>query len=299
MLTRLVVGSLIILALAGLFWLDLHWQGYFVCLVAMLMTWAALHELFQMADRAGHRTFRGVGVAFGVALLPYYMWIDVITSPDRFGEQTGVAFIVAPLIALILATMGRATARGEGLGPQFVNIAVTVFAVLYISLPMSFLVRTRFLAGAAPDGETPEGWYLVMLVLAVTKASDVGAYFAGRFLGRHKFAPTISPNKTVEGAVGGLLASVAVSAALAYALPIRLLTDLWAGPILFGIGVGIGSQIGDLSESLIKRSIGIKDSARMLPAFGGVLDLIDSFLVAAPVAYFLLCVFIRLGASAE
>jgi phosphatidate cytidylyltransferase len=299
MLTRITVGTLIILVLAGLFWLDLYSRGYVACLTVMLVTAAALLELFRMADHAGHKTFRGVGVAFGVALIPYYTLVGVVIRAGRFPEPTEVACMLAPLLALVLAAMGRAATRREGLGPQLANIAVTVFAVLYVALPMAFLARIRFLTAPAPAGRAPQGWYLVILVLAVTKASDIGAYFAGTFLGRHKFAPTISPNKTIEGAIGGLLASIAVSVALACAIPIHLLTNVWAGPILFGVGVGIGSQLGDLTESLIKRSTGIKDSADILPSFGGVLDLIDSFLVAAPVAYFLLCLFIRLGPAAE
>jgi len=285
MKTRITIGSLMILVLAGMFWMDRYWGGYFICLVAMAITAAALHELFLMAAKNGAQPFRLTGIGFGAALLPYYVWSDVLNKP--LGAQAFVAFIMAPLLGLILALMGRAITRPEGLGPQVRNIAITVFGVLYVALPMAFLVRTRFL--------TDEGWYLVMLVLAVTKASDTGAYFAGVALGRRKLAPRISPNKTVEGALGGLVASALASLGMSYGLGIRTLIDL--GPIAttsFGLVVGAGSQVGDLTESLIKRSANTKDSGDMLPAFGGVLDLIDSFLVAAPVAYFLLAIFAKI-----
>ena len=284
MKTRIVIGALIVLTVAAMFWLDYYWGGYFICLVAMGMTAAGLHELFAMARRTDIRPFSLAGIAFGVTLIPYYLWSDW-ALPNLLGTNGFVAFLTAPLFALILILMGLASARSEGLGPQLKNIAVTVFAVVYVAMPMTFLVRTRVL---------DEGWSLVMLVIAVTKASDVGGYFLGTTLGRHKLAPRVSPSKTVEGAVGGLLASTAAAFLMAYGMHIRTLIDLGPLPtVCFGIIVGAASQVGDLTESLIKRSTGAKDSGNLLPAFGGVLDLIDSFLVAAPVAYFVLSIFAK------
>jgi len=280
---RIIFGGLTILALVMLFWFDLLWGGYFVCLVAMALTAAALHELFAMTKKMDLQPFRLTGIAFGAALLPYYLWSDDFLN-RLLGSQAFVAFIMAPLFALILALMGRACTRRDGLGPQFKNIAVTVFGVLYVALPMAFLVRTRFLTG--------EGWDLVLLVIAVAKAGDSGAYFTGVTLGRHKLAPRVSPNKTVEGAVGGLVASMLAALAMVYLLNIGLLIPRGPVAILsFGLVVGVAAQAGDLTESLIKRSAEIKDSGRMLPVLGGVLDLIDSLLVAAPVAYFVLATF--------
>ncbi len=283
MQTRIAIGSLIILVLAAMFWMDIHWGGYFICLVAMAVTGAALYELFAMARTVGLRPFRVVGIAFGMALLPYYLWSEVL--PGVLGLRAFAALILAPVFALILALMACACSRREGLEPQLRNISVTAFGVLYVALPMTFLVQTRFLN---------EGWNLIVLVIAVTKASDSGAYFAGSLLGKHALAPRISPKKTVEGAVGGVLGSVLVSVAMAYAMSIRTLLDRGLlATIGFGVVVAIASQVGDLTESIVKRSVGAKDSGRMLPAFGGVLDLIDSFLVAAPIAYFVLAIFAK------
>jgi len=287
MRTRIVIGCIIIILVAAMFWLDLlvkqAWQGYFICVVAMVVTGAALQELFAMAEKADLKPFRFTGIAFGSALLPYYLWSDIL--PGLLGPQAFVAFIMAPILALILVLMGRACTRPEGLTPQLRNIAVTVFGVLYVALPMSFLVRTRFLN---------EGWDLVVLVIGVTKASDVGAYFGGTLFGRHKLAPLVSPNKTVEGAIGGIVASALVSVAMVYPMAIHTLTDRGLlATISFGVVVGVASQLGDFTESLIKRSTNTKDSGTVLPSFGGVLDVIDSFLVAAPVAYFVLSIFAK------
>ncbi len=284
MRTRIIIGTFILLALVGLFWMDLFWGGYFICLVAIVVTGTALHELFTMAEKTGIRPFSTTGIAFGAALLPYYLWSEVL--PGVLGPKAFVAFIMAPHLALILVLMARAATRPEGLGPQFTNIAATVFGVVYVALPMAFLVRTRFLNG--------EGWDLVMLVIGVTKASDIGGYFVGSLIGRHKLAPRVSPGKTVEGAIGGVVLSVIVSLVMAYGMNIVTLTGRGIlATISFGIVVAVASQVGDLTESVIKRSTNTKDSGHMLPAFGGVLDLIDSFLVAAPVAYFVLSIFAK------
>lgn len=296
MRTRIVIGTLMILALAVLLWLDRALPGFFLCVAAMAITAAALHELFAMVAKVDLQPFRLTGMGFGIALLPYYMWSEVLEG--LLGPRALAAFIIAPLLALILALMARASTRPEGFGPQLKNVAVTLFGVLYIALPMAFLVRTRFLA---EQGGRKEGWSLVMLVLAVTKASDVGAYFTGSLIGRHKLAPKVSPNKTVEGSVGGLAASTVAAVIMTYSLNIRTLLDLdhaLFAIISFGIIIGVASQVGDLTESFIKRSTGAKDSGDLLPSFGGVLDLIDSFLVAAPVAYFVLAIFAKVTAQA-
>jgi len=185
----------------------------------------------------------------------------------------------------VLVLMAQAATRHEDLQPQLKNMAVTVFGVLYVALPMAFLVRTRFLE---------EGWHLVILVIGVSKASDIGAYFVGSLIGRHKLAKRVSPNKTIEGAVGGLIASILVALLLGYGLDIHTLIDRGIlATIAFGVVVGVASLVGDLTESLVKRTTHTKDSGDLLPSFGGVLDLIDSFLIAAPVAYFVLSVFAK------
>jgi len=293
MRTRICLGTLLLLALGVLFALDRFWPGYFVAAAGMAVTAAALSELFAMVRKLEFEPFGAVGIAFGAALVPYFAWCDALGV--SVGSHALPAVLVAPFTAAVLVLMVCAATRSRGIDSRQVgNIAVTLFGLVYVALPMALLVRTRFLT--EKPGGWHEGWELVVLVIAVTKASDIGAYFTGSWIGRRKLSPRLSPNKTVEGAVGGVLWSVAVAAALAYGMTIHTLID--RGPLVrigFGAVVAVASQAGDLTESLIKRSARTKDSGTLLPSLGGVLDLIDSFLVAAPVAYFLLAVLAAAG----
>jgi phosphatidate cytidylyltransferase len=159
-------------------------------------------------------------------------------------------------------------------GPQGLagNWGITVFAPIYAGLPLGLitLIRTRF------DGRPDADWWILLALLG-TWGTDTAAYFAGRAFGRHKLAPKISPNKTVEGAIGGLLVGT-----LAVALVGTLTLDV---PLYLSIPLGLvlsaGSIFGDLFESWVKRRFGIKDSGKIIPGHGGLLDRIDSFLVVA------------------
>ena len=127
--------------------------------------------------------------------------------------------------------------------------------------------------------------WLLVACITVSKFSDIGAFFAGRWFGRRKLIPRISPSKTWEGAVGGLVAGIITAVAVGrLALPGTV--DIWRS-IVFGVFVGGMGQFGDLAESLLKRAGGIKDAGDMVPGFGGVLDLVDSLLISAPVAYYI------------
>jgi phosphatidate cytidylyltransferase len=173
--------------------------------------------------------------------------------------------------------------RYEKPGGVMVNLALTVFALVYVGLLLSFMIQLRVLGGST----------LGMLALAgmivVVKMGDIGAYAIGRLLGRHKMAPKLSPGKTIEGAIGGLVFSCLGAYFLFQYLMPRLDATSSGGPpfawLVFGVVVGAAGMIGDLAESLFKRDMGVKDSSAWMPGFGGVLDLIDSTLVAAPVAY--------------
>ena len=127
---------------------------------------------------------------------------------------------------------------------------------------------------------------LVSLV-AVAKAGDIAAYLGGSLLGRHRMAPTLSPGKTWEGAVASLAGSVAAAWILLELAATHLPVGPWGGWLVFGLLVGLAAMAGDLAESLLKRECGVKDSGRSLGGLGGFLDLVDSLLFAAPVAWLL------------
>ena len=158
----------------------------------------------------------------------------------------------------------------------FIGWAWTVAGILYLGWLLSHLVALRDLDGG-------RNW--VFLALFVTFASDTMAFITGRTLGRHRLAPNISPGKTWEGTIGGVLG--AIFASLFFTLPTPLHTDLnWIQAVLLGLLISIFGQLGDLVESLFKRNMGVKDSGKLIPGHGGVLDRMDSVVFAGIVVYY-------------
>jgi len=188
-----------------------------------------------------------------------------------------IAFTLCLLVALV-GEMRRYTKPGG----VMVHVALALFSIAYIGLTLSFGLQLRLLSGNL------EGLLAVAALVIVVKLGDIGAYTVGRLFGRHKMAPVLSPGKTLEGA-GGAIVFATLGAWLAMvllpkALEVTLPQHPWSW-LLFGIVVGIAGLTGDLAESLFKRDMGRKDSSTWLPGFGGVLDVLDSILFAAPVAY--------------
>ena len=157
--------------------------------------------------------------------------------------------------------------------PDF--IAKQVLSVVYIPTFLSFLVLLR-------NGREGVGW--VFFVLCVVAAGDVGAYYIGSYFGRHKLCPAVSPNKTIEGALGGICANLLIGFIFAFLFIDGL---SWPLALIIAVIVGITGQLGDLFESQFKRASDIKDSSSLLPGHGGMLDRIDALLFAAPMTYIL------------
>ncbi len=168
-----------------------------------------------------------------------------------------------------------------------VHVAVEFFGVAYVAVPLSYMLAILY--PIAPSTVDDGRWWLFYLIV-VTKITDVAAYFIGRIWGKHRLAPVLSPKKTIEGALGGLLCTILVSLGMVFlgrtfagaAFPLKFLDALWLGVL-----IGIFGQIGDLAESLLKRDAMVKDSNR-IPGLGGVLDMIDSLIFTAPIVYFYL-----------
>jgi phosphatidate cytidylyltransferase len=171
-------------------------------------------------------------------------------------------------------------------GKPLTSVAVTAFGVLYAGL-FAYIYALRYHDYAVGAGA---GTTLVLLPVLLTWATDVGAYAFGRTFGRKKLIPSISPGKTVEGALGGL--GLAIVICLLYVrfilMPYAQLGLTIQGAVLFAIVVSVAAQTGDLAESLLKREAGVKDSSRIIPGHGGVLDRFDSLLFVMPIAYLLL-----------
>ena len=264
-----------------------------VALVAALVALLAVQELLKLAEAYGIRPLRWPTYIF-VGL--FFLLLAISPGDDKpllstaiFIYSVGFAAAIAPFVFL---TVGMRRADLSGALPAAM---VSAFAFAYIALPMGFLVQIR--------GQW-SGAFLLLYLLLLVWAGDIFAYFVGRSLGRHPMSPRVSPNKTWEGAVASLLASMVVGMLLyKYALPISsaLLNahlierrdgffalqkpPLWP-TLLLSAAINVAAQLGDLVESLIKRGAGVKDSGTLLPGHGGMLDRIDALLFAAPVLWY-------------
>jgi phosphatidate cytidylyltransferase len=200
-----------------------------------------------------------------------------------------VTITIAVLIFLAI-TAGVIWARGTA-GKPLVSLALTITGIIYPAL-VTYMYPIRYHDYVV---DARAGTALVMLPIALTWATDTGAYFFGRTFGKHKLIPSVSPAKTIEGAVGGVV--VAVLFAWVYVLfalkPLAQLSMLPVGLTVFAILISVVAQTGDLAESLFKRDAGVKDSSRLLPGHGGILDRFDSLLFVLPVAYVLLGYFLK------
>lgn len=229
---------------------------------------AGLYEFFTMLEKKGIMIYKYFGIAMGV-IIPLS-----ILSRFELTKKWELLFIVLTLLFLIMMQFKRRQNSGV-----IVDISTTLFGILYVSWFLSFLIKIRCL---------PEGIGLLGTVLLITKLGDIGAYLIGTRFGKTPLIPRISPNKSVEGSVGGLLFSVLG------AFVSKAFTGFSYLHLLFiGIFLGIVGQLGDLSESLMKRDCQVKDSGNILPGMGGILDQLDSLLFTAPVFYFYLSIVLR------
>jgi phosphatidate cytidylyltransferase len=213
--------------------------------------------------------------------------LGAVAAPDVPLER--LAWPLAALAVSVLSACTLEVLRYQAPGQAFEHLALAVFGQVYVGLLLAFIVQLRLLSGG-PDGREDRGIAALASLLIVVKTCDTGAYAVGRLLGRRKMCPRLSPGKTWEGTAGGLIsACLGAWFSLNWLAP-RLAPSLAGGAawwrwLAFGLLVGLAGVAGDLLESLLKRDAGRKDSSAWLPGFGGVLDLLDSLLFAAPVAW--------------
>jgi phosphatidate cytidylyltransferase len=257
--------------------------GFWILLAAILLIGGL--EFIRMLRAKGLPCQPVTTVVF-IVLLVAAAWLNV-NRPHSvrawfydYGLELYLVLIVGLVLTTFAAEIRRIERGGSDMGRALASVGWTVLVVLTVGLLGVFLAKIRFLS---PDPQ--EGLLYLALVLGVVKGSDIGAYAIGSALGRHKLVPTLSPKKTVEGLFGGLAAGM-LAAILIGCLWGRF---AWWQMVLFGLAVSIAGLLGDLAESLIKRACGVKDSGP-IPGFGGALDILDSMLAAAPVAYLALVV---------
>jgi phosphatidate cytidylyltransferase len=274
-----VLSALVLLpVIAFLVW----WSVWPVVVAVAAATSIGLLELYGAFAAGGYRPHTVLGVGIGLALVL------------AVALRSVVSFDLLPLVltSAIMAGLIAQLLRGnqEGALPAW---ALTLAGAFYVGWLLSHFIMLRELgepllpAPLTPLGIEP-GAAWVYLTLAITFLQDTTAYFVGRSLGRHKLAPTLSPKKTWEGAVGGMAGAIlgSIAGILLLGLPI----SLGAGVVLGVVG-GIVGPLGDLAESLIKRQVGLKDAGYIIPGHGGVLDRADSLLFTAPALYYLILLF--------
>ena len=253
--------------------------GGWVVLVVGLATAIGAWEAFRLLTAAGHSSFPALGVVAAI----------VIAVGDSLKVLPGGSGILLAGLAIVLIGIGALTRQDprEGLAV----FATTTFAAMYVGL-LGFVARLAS-TDAFVDRNAILGWlgsdraWIVALVFVVW-AYDTAAYLVGRRFGRTPFMRHVSPSKTLEGVAGGLVASLVIGIVLFAALGRPVI----AGGV-FGVLVAAAAQAGDLVESMLKRAAGAKESSRLIPGHGGLLDRIDSFLFAGPVAFFFVVAVLR------
>ncbi len=275
-LPQRIVWSLIAFAIV----VALVWGGW-GSLTALLgfAVFMGLFEFRSMARKANLAIGgRSIYVFAGLMLLASQPWLRegiwFVPANIPWREIVMWLYVMWVMIVEVIRPSERPLER----------IMTSVFGMLYIPFLLSFALLLRYY----PDGVL--GFWYVMIACVGAYASDTGAYIFGGLFGKRKLAPEISPSKTLEGAIGGLAFSALMVFILQEAIrnfiPEVRVWEIW----LFAILVSSAAQLGDLAESVIKRSLGAKDSGTFLPGHGGLLDRIDSLLFALPVAYYFLSV---------
>jgi phosphatidate cytidylyltransferase len=262
-----------------------------IAIAAAIGAW----EFFRIARASDLEPLDNVGIAIsGLIPLAVHAHFLGLYNPERLGPLSLAALLLIALLTLVIWARG---VEGKALAAA----ASTALGIAYTGGLMSYGLaiwhhQYAFAPATIRAGSfeltAPSGGLLLLLPVFVTWASDIGAYAVGRAIGRHKLIPAVSPGKTVEGALGGLLASMLVAWVYVHFV-LRTAAHLDfsfppAGVLLFGAVVSVAAQLGDLAESLLKRGAGVKDSSHLIPGHGGVLDRFDSLLFVLPVSYVLL-----------
>jgi phosphatidate cytidylyltransferase len=264
--TRVISGALLLAGVIGALW---FLDPIYLVGVALVVALLAFREYLEIAARAGVHISKPAG-ATAVALA------CVAVAIPGLPVEAALAGTTLGLSALALSSALTKRTDADHTGGALQAAAIAAFAPLYIGVPLGLLAATRWTLGR-------EAALLLILTVA---ASDTFQYYSGRAFGRHLLAPVVSPKKTVEGAIGGFVGAALALAVIGY----------WWLPqlgvvarVVLGLAVAAVGIVGDLFESLLKRSVHMKDASSVIPGHGGVLDRIDALLFAAPVFY----VFVR------
>jgi phosphatidate cytidylyltransferase len=289
---RLLLGPVLLGALFLVFWIDqrfgvdeqvahgARWflrRGFALLVLGLVVTPFAAWELKQLFRALGMRVSRAMLIAGACVGMVLAWGIPGTLRPLTAFMLVSTAAGVVLFGALVWHSRTR-TSKGV-----LVAAGAALLSFVYFGLMFGFVLALRREHAA----------WVVLGVLVLTKSCDIGAYFTGKTIGKHKLILWLSPGKTWEGLAGGILTAAALGVGFAwlvteYRLSDELVSMTWWHGALLGAFLAITGQMGDLAQSLMKRDAGVKDSSSLVPGFGGVMDVIDSLLPAAPVAYWLL-----------
>jgi phosphatidate cytidylyltransferase len=260
------------------------------CLIVLCgLGFIALWEYFAALRGKQIAAFTSLGMVCGMLLLAgtYLSFSGLLGYHDGFGLGMVATEVEVGLLALCVLAVLTAQLFLKTLQPLPLSAAAfTLLGIIYVAWLFGFTTKIIYLTPRAA-GQITGHWYLLYL-LVVAKFSDMGAYLTGSLIGKHKMIPHISPGKTWEGFAGALVFSTAGSFALWWLLGPKLSLLRPLDALVLGLGLSLGAVVGDLAESILKRSLDLKDSGRLLPGIGGSLDLIDSVLFTAPLLYYYL-----------
>lgn len=284
-----VVSGVLLLAIV----LVAIWQGGLLLMgLLALATALAAHEFYTMARCGGYNPLYQAGVALALLLgLRAYLAGDIGTG--RASDAPGAGAEVLALVLVLLfalaqqglgglkvatVTQGGPTSQTRSSDRGWASIGLTIAGAVYTG---GLLGYAPMLVALRESSDKAAGWAWLLLVVFGTAACDIGAYFAGSLLGRHKMIPHISPGKTWEGLAGGVIGGVLCAVAMSGLLKIGL-----GQAVVLGLLVCVAAVFGDLCESLLKRATGVKDSSNLIPGHGGILDRLDSILFVMVAVYF-------------
>ena len=253
----------------GLFWI-------LISVFGMIGLW----EFYRMLDHKGLPNFKITGMICGAVMLAgsfYYF--------SKIGPTGSYDFEVAVLLFFLLTVFGRQMFARLRDDEPLQTMAYTLFGLLYVLWLFNFITKIVYLTPRSTSGQLT-GQFYVLYLIAVTKFSDMGAYLTGSVIGRHLMVPHISAKKTWEGFFGAIVLALLCSLVLYKLMPGHLSVLNWTHATILGLLLGFAAVVGDLAESIIKRSTDVKDSGNLLPGIGGALDLLDSLLFTAPLLFF-------------
>lgn len=254
-------------------------------IVLVLPAWATAALFAAASAVAAYELLYRTGMVKNLRLVVYAMIMAVLVSFWSLRQDPNLAALGLLLyLALLLGEMLLAHTH-----LRFEKVCLCLAAGVLLPYLLTALVRIRAMYAGADPSQNDLGKYYILIAFVIAFSADSGAYFVGRACGKHKLAPVISPNKTVEGAVGGVLCAVALVELYGLILDKAFRFDvIYLYGILYGVVGALGSILGDLSFSVIKRQMNIKDYGNLIPGHGGILDRFDSMMIVAPLVELLL-----------